>query len=83
MTLLAPNPDLVVRLIAAEWEARPQILGAVLDADHAGSTLIDIIVELLTVTDGLLEGHPDGQKLTFIFQGLAELADIKTDIETG
>ena len=84
MTLPAAN-DIAVRLIAAEWEARPRILGEAMDADpaHIGSTLIDVISELLAVVDGLLENHPDGEKLAFIFHAQAELIDIKADIETG
>lgn len=85
MTLPASNLDIVVRLLAANMSARAQILGSAMDANpgHVGSMLIDVVVELLTVADGLLQGHPDQEKLSFIFHGLAELADIKTDIETG
>ena len=72
--------DTVFRLLAADMSARGQILGSAMDANpcHVGSMLIDIISELLPLVDGLLENHPEREKLTFIFHGLAELADIET-----
>ena len=67
------------RLVAAA--GRPDDRARILEAALVGCAdqlefMGALLVELLGVTDGLSEDHPDRESLALIFGALAELADI-------